>query len=505
MRFQFVGRGKFAKGGCLVKRLQAFSLMTTKKTLRLLSIALVITTSFTIFIQQGRAFAATGSGFPHVQGTQLIDGNGQPLILRGAMIESPFAYIKGWQRKKDPLTNLNTTTFTAMAQQWHMNALRMNISEWIYNLDPANYLAKLDTAVQQANAAGLYVILDFHDDRQSGAVAPYDDGMLHKVSLTWWKTMATHYLNYPMVLYDPINEPQYPSWPTWLHGNGGDTVGYADVITAIRSTGAQQIIIVEPGKAGGTTLLDKGWAAFDPVTLTDPNIMYSKHMYEGIISGNPTIWDQQWGALLNTHPIFYGEWALLPHSLHPTQCKGLTSANADSVLNSFLTYLGQRQASWTAWDFLPHNLIEDTTDFKPTSFATGAPWICGSPSAAQAGMGTVVQNYLSNVALTAPPTLSPTPTYSKAPSISITSPVDGSKVQTERNVTITASVTHDVGVTKVAFFVNGTLRCTDTTAPYTCRWHTPSRGNATYTIQVRAYDSAGNTDTSTISVKSSSN
>jgi len=124
-----------------VKRLEAFSMMTTKKTLRLLSIALVIIISFTFFIQQGKAFAATGSGFPHVQGAQLIDGNGQPLILRGAMIESPFAYIKGWQSKKDPLTNLNTTTFTAMAQQWHMNALRMTISFWTSNLDHATYMA----------------------------------------------------------------------------------------------------------------------------------------------------------------------------------------------------------------------------------------------------------------------------------------------------------------------------------------------------------------------------
>ena len=104
-----------------------------------------------------------------------------------------------------------------------------------------------------------------------------------------------------------------------------------------------------------------------------------------------------------------------------------------------------------------------------------------------------MQNYLSNIALTAPP------------SISITSPEDGSKVQTEGNVTITASVTDDVRVTQVAFFVNATLLCTDTTAPYTCLWHTPGRGNATYTIQARAYDSAGNTGTSTITVESSSN
>jgi hypothetical protein len=64
---------------------------------------------------------------------------------------------------------------------------------------------------------------------------------------------------------------------------------------------------------------------------------------------------------------------------------------------AFLNYLEQRNASWTAWDFRASNLIKDTTSFTPTSFAVGASWICGAPSAAQAGMGKDVQDYLHTV------------------------------------------------------------------------------------------------------------
>lgn len=335
------------------------------------------------------------TAMPYVQGPQIYDGSGHPLTLRGAMIESSFAYIHQWQKGQDPLTVLNSSAFNAMAQQWHMNAVRINISEWVYVLDPSTYLAKLDTAVKEANTAGLYVIIDFHDNAQSGAVAPYDDGMLHKISLGWWQAIAQHYKNNPMMMFDLINEPQYPNWGIWLHGDGGDIVGIPNVITAIRSTGAKQLIVVEPGKAGGgNSSVEGGWATFDPSTITDPSIIYSKHIYAGIIKGNPTIWDRQWGALLNNHPIYYGEWAVLPNSRVISQCTGLTSANADTVTRAFLDYLNKRNANWTAWDFRPSNLIQDMTNFAPTSFAAGSSWTCGGSSAAQAGMGTDVLNYL---------------------------------------------------------------------------------------------------------------
>src|SRR5437762_3429977 len=100
-----------------------------------------------------------------------------------------------------------------------MNALRVNISQWVQQADTSGtYMPKLDQAVKQANQAGLYVIIDFHDNTQSGATGAYADGMLHQTSLTWWKTIATHFQTNAMVLFDILNEPQYPDWCSWLYG-----------------------------------------------------------------------------------------------------------------------------------------------------------------------------------------------------------------------------------------------------------------------------------------------
>jgi hypothetical protein len=48
-------------------------------------------------------------------------------------------------------------------------------------------------------------------------------------------------------------------------------------------------------------------------------------------------------------------------------------------------------------------------------------------------------------------------------------------------------------VSKVEFYVNGSLVCTDTTAPYSCAWKVPAKTRTSYTIEARAYDAAGNT------------
>ena len=49
----------------------------------------------------------------------------------------------------------------------------------------------------------------------------------------------------------------------------------------------------------------------------------------------------------------------------------------------------------------------------------------------------------------------------------------------------------------VEFWVNGTLKCTDTTAPYTCAWTVPRRVGRSYTLKARASDAAGNRGVST--------
>lgn len=336
--------------------------------------------------------APSSNGMLQVRGAQIVDGSGHDVLLRGAMIPTSFAYINRWQKGQDPTQTLNTATFTAMAH-WHMNAVRINISYWIYLLDPLLYLTRLDQAVTAAHAAGLYIVLDFHDDKQSGS--PSADGMMHAETVTFWKMLAHHFRDDRMMLFDPINEPKYPDWQTWLNGNSAGVVGYQQIIAAIRGTGAQQIIILEPGD-GCESCTRSSWQGAENYLPADPNIMFSQHDYAEVVTGNPQTWDAAWGKILGRFPIYYGEWAVLPHPNHPVFCKGLTSANADAVTRSFLEYLQARHANWTAWDFNPSNLIESFTSYTPTTFQSGAPWACEDASAAQAGMGLTLKQFLAD-------------------------------------------------------------------------------------------------------------
>lgn len=84
-----------------------------------------------------------------------------------------------------------------------------------------------------------------------------------------------------------------------------------------------------------------------------------------------------------------------------------------------------------------------------------------------------------------------------APVVMITNPLNNSYVPKKSTVTITASASDNVGVTKVEFTVNGGLTCTDTTATYTCNWKVPAKAGGRYLIQAKAYDATGNIGYST--------
>jgi len=88
-----------------------------------------------------------------------------------------------------------------------------------------------------------------------------------------------------------------------------------------------------------------------------------------------------------------------------------------------------------------------------------------------------------------------------APTVAITSPLNGAQVQRNSIVNINANASDNFGVVKVEFYVGTTLTCTDTSAPYTCAWQVPNP-KANFTLKATAYDVAGKTTTHTISVSS---
>jgi hypothetical protein len=65
-------------------------------------------------------------------------------------------------------------------------------------------------------------------------------------------------------------------------------------------------------------------------------------------------------------------------------------------------------------------------------------------------------------------------------------------------VTALASASDNVGVAKVNFYLGNSLRCTVTTAPYSCKFQLPSGKRWSGTIEARAYDAAGNIGSSSI-------
>lgn len=199
--------------------------------------------------------------------------------------------------------------FKAMAS-WNMNIVRIPLNEdtWlgIHNCtndggSSATLQANLKQIVANANAAGLYVILDLHWTAPNAFGCPQGQGAMPDADNTvaFWSSVASSFKDNPAVLFEIFNEPfatnNYSNWvesltastPSGQSGtdldiliNGGTydngymyqcnngcsltmgqeytantgafhTVGYQQIINAIRATGANNVILMNPlGWAG---------------------------------------------------------------------------------------------------------------------------------------------------------------------------------------------------------------------------------------------------------------
>ena len=74
--------------------------------------------------------------------------------------------------------------------------------------------------------------------------------------------------------------------------------------------------------------------------------------------------------------------------------------------------------------------------------------------------------------------------------------VSASESGTSGTITFSATATDNVGVTKVEFYVDGVLKGSDTTSPYSMTLDSTTLTNATHTLTAKAYDAAGNVGTS---------
>jgi len=244
-----------------------------------------------------------------VSGNQLVDGSRAPVQLRGVNVSGlEFVAIQGW----DPGNPWGGQTGDAtpkwsLIKGWGANAVRLPLNEasWlglscadlggssvtvnsggqqvqdtpgqIIAADPGhNYQATVKQSVSDANAAGLYVILDLHwaapDSNGTPACPTVQNAMADADhSLNFWTSVANAFRGNPAVLFEPFNEPfvgesslsssdSQPVWYYILNGGGTETTllasgnpgsvtlnwttaGYQQLLDAIRATGATNIVL----------------------------------------------------------------------------------------------------------------------------------------------------------------------------------------------------------------------------------------------------------------------
>jgi len=258
-------------------------------------------------------------GALHVEGTQLTDSRGNPVLLKGISTHG-LSWFPEY---------VNEECFRQLRQEWNVNVIRLAMYTEEYggycSGGDRNALKELvKSGVEYAAAQDLYVIIDWH------ILQDYDPNMHVDEAKAFFREMAELYAGYDNVLYEICNEP-----------NGGtdweSIKAYAEeVIPVIRSFDEDGIIII--GTPNWSQYVDQ--AAADPVTGYD-NLMYSLHFYAathtdslrsamsqavnaglpvfvteyGICdaSGNGSIDEQQaeqWISAMNEYGISYVAWNL---------------------------------------------------------------------------------------------------------------------------------------------------------------------------------------------------
>lgn len=108
----------------------------------------------------------------------------------------------------------------------------------------------------------------------------------------------------------------------------------------------------------------------------------------------------------------------------------------------------------------------------------------------------------STISVTIRPTVTPIRKEYIPPQVSITDPISGSFVNTNKREKISVSAADSSGIWKVEFYINDVKRGTDYRRPYFFRWLVPRIKSVNYTILVKAYDNLGNTSSSSVVVTS---
>jgi hypothetical protein len=239
------------------------------------------TSSPTAVVQEPPPPPPPGTGL-HVSGTQLLDGSGGVVRLRGVNRSGPeYACAQGWGFFDGP-DNLNDDAQPPLMRSWGVNSVFVGLNEdcWLgingvkSEYGGANYQAVIKHYVKTIEANGMYPVVAFFWGAPGSQLAldqpPMPD---NDHTPLFWQQVANAFKDDPNVMLRLQEEPHpagnssgLAAWRCWNGGDvqydtsntlvpvsrtshcdeGYDTVGMQSLINIIRGTGATNVIQV-PG------------------------------------------------------------------------------------------------------------------------------------------------------------------------------------------------------------------------------------------------------------------
>jgi hypothetical protein len=220
------------------------------------------------------------------------------------------------------------------------------------------YLRDLDRVISWAARYRCYTLIDLQwldADTPFGPNRQFVAPLPNAHSLLLWRTVARRYRDEPAVLFDIFNEPhdRLPEdpFPLWKPDGTQYPAAHRRVSMEEWQPWARMLIDAIRGEAPQALIFVSGtnWA-YDlrGFPLDRPNLVYSTHVY----SNKGLRWEECFGALARTHPVFAGEWGGPENELD----WGRRLSNYFDALG-----IGWAVWSWTDWP----NMM---TRYQPTRF-----------------------------------------------------------------------------------------------------------------------------------------
>jgi aryl-phospho-beta-D-glucosidase BglC (GH1 family)/photosystem II stability/assembly factor-like uncharacterized protein len=206
--------------------------------------------------------ARAPTDFLSVQRRDVVDGAGNPVLLRGINVDT-YYYSFVW----DPTAAwryADQEDINLLADMG-MTSIRLGLHWGYFQSDMGFDL--IDTYLDWCEQAGIYVVLDMHvvppeDDILEGRI--WDNPAAQQQFLDIWRAIATRYADDPRIAgYDIYNEPSPPSADQWW-----DLA--ARTIRAIRAVDTNHMLFIEAPLGDNSDLR----------LVDDDNVVYSFHDYQ---------------------------------------------------------------------------------------------------------------------------------------------------------------------------------------------------------------------------------